>query len=205
MAVMDLLRRSGGLLGPMVLALLVTAACYRPTTVPADGASAANPVPFQASRDGDSESDASSDSGAGAANLPFRETEALPAGTLLSVRLVDPLSVEVPTAKEPFEAILDEPVVIDGSTLIPRGATVFGRVQAARVSKLKPDRGYVRLGLESIHIGKADVAIQTASLFARQTSSSPDVSPIRLEKGRRLTFRLTEEVPLMPPSTQARR
>ena len=64
----------------------------------------------------------------------------------------------------------------------------------------------VRLALESVHMGGVDVPVQTASLFARQGPAA-DISPstVRLEKGRRLTFRLTEPVLLAPQRTQASR
>jgi len=50
----------------------------------------------------------------------------------------------------------------------------------------------VRLALDSIHLGGVDVPVQTASLFTRQNPESDDL--IRLEDGRRLTFRLTGSV-----------
>lgn len=84
-------------------------------------------------------------------------------------------------------------------------AGVTGRVESARTSELKPDRGYLRLSLAFLHVGAVDVPLQTASLFARQDSGAASLSTVRLEKGRRLTFRLTEPVSLHPQRTQASR
>jgi hypothetical protein len=214
------------------LSLLWAGGCARPkglqnssNTPPAERPQ----VPFH---DGDSSgterpSDpfAAQDNGSSApANLPFRDPQNLPAGTLLTVRLKAPISAENPTADASFEAVVDQPVVIEGSKLIPRGAAVSGRIESAQTSNLKRNRGYVRLVLKSIHLAGANLQIQTASLFvrgsatdygvapgetptgaasretglprtgpARKTSGSdPPSAGIRLEKGRLLTFRLTE-------------
>ena len=96
-----------------------------------------------------------------------------------------------------------EPVVVEGNTLIPSGTSVAGRVEAARSSKLKPNRGYVRLALKTVQLGGLSVPLQTASLFAREATFGDDpASNIHLEKGRRLTFRLTETAYTSSPHTQ---
>lgn len=137
----------------------------------------------------------------GETGLPFRDDQSLPAGTMLTVRLKRPIAADDPGASGTFEAIMDEPLVIDGNTLIPRGANAVGRVEAARSSQVKRNRGYVRLILDSIDIAGRDLPVQTSSLFARGDfgeTGGPDgdgsTSVIHLEKGRRLTFRLTEPV-----------
>jgi hypothetical protein len=202
------------LLLTMLLALLGTAGCTRPAGPQSDDAALhadQPPVPFHeqgaTARQGDSpatqESGRSAESG-----LPFHESQNLPAGTLLTVRLKTPVAAENPGANGTFEAVVDEPVVIEGNKLVPRGATVAGRVESARVSNGKRDHGYVRLALDSIHMGGVSLPIQTSSLFVRGNAgdaqaASHEVAPgetpnvaspvvIRLEKGRRLTFRLTE-------------
>jgi hypothetical protein len=130
-------------------------------------------------------------------DLPFQDPQSLPAGTLLTVRTKSSISAENPDANETFVAMVDQPVVIDGNQLVPLGAMVSGRVESARASNLKRNRGYVRLTLESIQLAGSDVPVQTSSLFVRgragptQASESPVV---RLERGRRLVFRLTEPV-----------
>jgi hypothetical protein len=118
---------------------------------------------------------------------------------LLTVRLRNPISTDNPGASGTFDAVVDEAVTVEGSMLIPRGATVAGRVESARASKVKHNRGYVRLTLDSIDINGHDFPVQTSSLFARGDAGkaqAPEVDApgrgISLEKGRRLTFRLTE-------------
>jgi len=141
---------------------------------------------------------------AGPANhLPFQDRQKLPAGTLISVRLKESISAEDPEASVPFEAVVVEPVVIEGTTMIPRGTLVSGRVESARTSKLKPNRGYVRLAIASVDLGGIDVPVQTASLFAQSPLSNASPSVVRLEKGRRLTFSLSEAVFLSSQRAQA--
>ena len=195
----------------MSLVLLWTAACDRPAGLQSDaGATHADQhqVPFHdgaGSPPGGSQAaqDNRPDSETG---LPFHAPQNLPAGTLLTVRLKYPISAENPGANATFETVIDEPVVIEGNRLVPRGTTVAGRVESARASSVKRNRGYVRLALDSIHLAGANLPIQTSSLFVRGNAGgtySPDgevpqsqasAGTIRLEKGRRLTFRLTEPV-----------
>jgi hypothetical protein len=219
---MSRFRRPHGLNGltiwPMLLALLWAVGCARPAGLPSNASAApAEPhqVPFH-DRDGapvrPGDASATQDNGPNPEpDLPFHDPQNLPAGTLLTVRLTGPISAENPGANGTFEAVLDEPVVVEGNKLVPRGVTVAGRVESARASNLRRNRGYVRLALDSIHLSGVNLPIQTSSLFvlgnAGDTSvlqgnaqlgethqSQASAAVIRLEKGRRLTFRLTEPV-----------
>ena len=210
---MSRFRRPQGLtIWPMLLALVWAAGCARPAGLQSgDGAAHADQhqVPFHdgegtpVARQGDAP--AAQDSSLNPeADLPFHDPQNLPAGTLLTVRLKNPISAENPGANGTFEAVVDEPVVIEGNKLVPRGATVAGRVESARASNLRRNRGYVRLALDSIHLAGVNLPIQTSSLFVRGNAGDTHVpqgdvpqseapaAVIRLEKGRRLTFRLTE-------------
>lgn len=118
--------------------------------------------------------------------------EHLPPGTLLVVRLKRPVYASA-SPETHFEAVVDQPVVVGGNTLIPKGASVAGRVESAQTSRIKPNRGYVRLALQSVSVGDRRVPVQTASLFAHEAPlGDAPISVIHLEKGRRLTFRLIE-------------
>lgn len=130
------------------------------------------------------------------AGLPFHDPQNLPAGTLLTVRLMKPVSADG-LGTETFEAVVDRPVIIEGATIVPLGANVAGRVESARASAVERNRGYIRLTLDAIALQGRDMPIQTTSLFASANAEvdggSTGATPaVRLEKGRRLTFRLTE-------------
>ena len=125
-------------------------------------------------------------------DAPLQRFQNLPAGTLVTVRLKKPLYASSLSSEASFEALVVEPVVIRGNTLIPPGASVLGRVESARTSTVKPNRGYVRLALQSVQVGNVRMPLETASLFAREAPLGDDpISVIHLESGRRLTFRLS--------------
>lgn len=192
----------------LAVALLGTMSCSRPNGMAPDAGmtQTAQQAPFHENIDPDNSSAGLSSTSWGNAaqtenSLPFHDSQNLPAGTLLTVRLKSPISAESSTTNS-FAAIVDEPVVIEGNTLIPRGAAVSGRVESVRTSKVKPDRGYVRLALQSVRVGGVDLPVQTASLFARQAPVEVS-SLVRLEKGRRLTFRFTQSVSAPIPTSPA--
>jgi hypothetical protein len=179
-------------------------ACARPTGNEESGTQVSQPVPF---RDAGSTTLSSTQEGSlavpepgvnPATGVPFHDSENLPAGTLLTVRLKNQISSDVLTPGSIFTAVVDDPVVIDGKTLVPRGAMVIGRIESARSSGEK--QGYVRLALNSLDFGGRDLTVNTSSLFARGktgaslASGNNGPTVVHLEPGRRLTFRLTEPV-----------
>jgi hypothetical protein len=138
--------------------------------------------------------------------------QSLPAGTLLTVRLKNELAVDDPDFHGIFDAVVGEAVLVEGNEVVLPGTSVAGRVESARTSGLRINQGYVRLALDSIHMGGRELPIQTSSLFVHgradvtQTSvGGPSQPVVRLESGRRLTFRLTEPVFIAdPPDTPVR-
>jgi len=197
--------------GSVLLAVLWTVGCTSPAglqgadgSVPGDQ----NPAPFH---DGGSKASHRADPSVGQdqgskpeTGVPFRDPQNLPAGTLLVVRLKNSVSAPNADSNGSFEAVIDQDVVIEGNKLIPLGTTVSGRVESARASRLKRNQGYVRLTLDSIQLAATQLPVETASLFVNtgqnqtlQPNSLPggaSLSSIRLEKGHRLIFRLTEPV-----------
>lgn len=197
-----------------LLFVLMSLSCSRPALKP-EGSTQTDQrqVPFQGGATTATESSTATPAEPGKdprteSDLPFRDSQDLPAGTLIPVRLKDAISA-TSDSSETFNAVVDEPVEVEGSTLLPRGAGVEGRVEAAHASQLKRDRGYIRLTLDAIDIAGHQVPVQTASLFvhgeADHAANSDDraAGGIRLESGRRLTFRLIEPVPIEPASTRS--
>jgi hypothetical protein len=131
----------------------------------------------------------------------------LPAGTLVTVKLKNSLSSRG-AAGERFSAVMDEPIVVDGEVIVGRGIDVSGRVESAQASPGTRSSNSFRLTLDSMTIRGKLCPLHTASLFAKATSGEAGKWPIvgisstdgrqnvRLKKGRRLTFRLTEAAPL---------
>jgi hypothetical protein len=94
----------------------------------------------------------------------------VPAGTPIGIRLQNSISSASANSGDHFEAVIDEPVVIDGQVVIPKGANAIGRVVAAKSSGRLHDPGYLRLALSSVTIEGKEVSVQTSSIFAKGSS-----------------------------------
>ena len=79
-------------------------------------------------------------------------------------------------AGDTFSATVDEPVVIDGQTLVARGTRrdrTRARSQALRKSLAgrsrarSPEPGYLRIVLVSLNLGGKPVTIETSSIFVK--------------------------------------
>jgi len=99
--------------------------------------------------------------------LPFVESKALvvPANTAIYVRLQQSISSATAQPGQEFSAELDEPLVVEGQTLAPKGAPVTGKIVAARDSGHLHNAGYLRITLSSITLNGKTVPLQTNSMF----------------------------------------
>ncbi len=77
----------------------------------------------------------------------------VPARTEIAVRLDQSIASDRVTSGDPFFGTVAEPVVIDGQTVIPRGAPVKGRVVSVHESGRLHGVAQLRLALESVEIG----------------------------------------------------
>jgi hypothetical protein len=140
----------------------------------------------------------------------------LPEGTPIPIRPESALSSASSHAGDTFSATIDEPVVIDGQTLIARGTPATGRVLEAKPSASSLGRslepGYLRIVLVSLNVGGRPVMIETSSIFAkggsreeRNPASSAASGASQKDKDivfgidRRLNFRLAQTVDLQQP------
>jgi hypothetical protein len=158
--------------------------------------------------------------------LPFHSAQLciLPSGTFLTVKLDRSLVPENVHAGDTFQASVAGPILIDGRTVIDSGTQVTGRVESAQASSSRigramssgsgPGKGYVQLTLTAIVVDSKQLPLQTASLFARGTSPQTNLSsrrteadlqsnPVRVQKGRRLTFRLIAPITVDEPHAVA--
>jgi len=141
------------------VALAGMTGCSRQLSVPrSTGTTASSQLPF------DRVSDASGVSPT--ADFTF---EGLPAGTEITIRLRSALSSADSRVGNSFEAVLDEPVIIAGKTVAPRGAPVTGSVVDAKTSA-GHDPGYLRMTLASIAMNGRSISLQTSSIFIKAGS-----------------------------------
>jgi hypothetical protein len=99
---------------------------------------------------------------AAAAAAPQPKPITVPAGTGINVRLTQAIDVDVSQAGQTFKAIVDDPVMIGGSTVIPRGASAI--VQAVQVQQSGKMKGSdkISLKLNSIAFGGRVYEVATA-------------------------------------------
>jgi hypothetical protein len=91
----------------------------------------------------------------------------VPAGTALNVRLAQAIDVDVSQAGQNFKAVVDDPVMIGGSIVIPRGASAV--VQAVQVQQSGKMKGsdQITLKLNSIGFGGMVYPVVTAYVEAK--------------------------------------
>lgn len=94
----------------------------------------------------------------------------VPAGTAIAVRLQSSISSSSAHPGDTFDAVLDEPLVVGGETVAPRGAAVTGRVIAAQPSGHLQTPASLRIALSSIQIEGKAVPLHTSSIFVQGTS-----------------------------------
>jgi hypothetical protein len=201
----------------VLVIVLVMAGCSRRETLPLieESASADQHLPFAATSDKN-----------GISPTGSLAPASIPAGTPVTIHLRLSLSSASSRPGDPFEAVLDEPIIIRGHTLAPRGAILSGRVLDARASDRFQEAGYLRLGLTAISLNGKVMPIQTSSIFMKRGSHEQrNVTIIRDGSGnkgaligasvdapgttyatgsmdvgvapeRRLTFRLAQPLPL---------
>ena len=93
---------------------------------------------------------------------PERKKVTVPSGTALNVRLTEGIDVDAAAAGQTFKAVIDDPVMISGSTVIPRGASAS--LQAVKVEQSGKMKGSdkISLKLNSIRFGGMQYAVTTA-------------------------------------------
>ena len=91
----------------------------------------------------------------------------VPAGTHITVRLEETLSSRYSVPGQRFEAVLDQPVVVDDQTVLPTGSPVTGHVVSVRRSGRLRHPGELVLTLDSVTIDDRQVPLQTSEIVAR--------------------------------------
>ncbi len=75
----------------------------------------------------------------------------VPAGTMINVRLTQGIDVDASQTGQTFKAIVDDPVMMNGSIVIPRGASAV--LQAAAVQQSGTMKGSDKISLKMNAIG----------------------------------------------------
>lgn len=102
----------------------------------------------------------------------LKEKLTIPAGTVFDVLLIDSLATDTSTAGDHFLASLAEPIVVAGSTLLPKGTKVRGRVLAVEGAGRVRGVASIRLALTEIIQGNRSIAITTDTFTSIAESST---------------------------------
>ena len=153
-------------LGCLLLVISFAAGCSR--HIPGDNAQAAEHDNAGSQSAGNSDqlpfAQSSSHTDIEASKSPLPEVTFLPEGTVISVRLQTSLSSATAHSGDTFDAVLDDPLVVDGRTIAARGAAARGRVLAARHSGRLHNSGYLRITLASGEIVGQSIPLRTSSI-----------------------------------------
>lgn len=155
------------LIALLSVVLSVTLGCEKQTGVPSDDSAASSTAddPQKLPFDRQAQS-----AGISPSQSLVPAAPKLPAGTPITIRLESAVSSASARTGDRFQGVLDEPIVIEGQTIAPRGTAVTGRVLAAKSSGRLHDPGYLRIALASLNLGGKPVAIETSSIFVKAGS-----------------------------------
>jgi len=95
---------------------------------------------------------------------------ALPAGTKFVIRMIDSVDSERNSVGQTFAASLDEPVMIDGQTIIPRGADVVVKLVDDKESGKLTGRTTLTLDLMSVKVNGRMVDVNTQTVTEQSSS-----------------------------------
>ena len=95
---------------------------------------------------------------------PEPQPVVIPAGTLITVRLQQPLSSKSNKPGDRFDATLSQPISVNGQTVLPNGTLAGGTVTDAKDSGRFKGAAALSLSLDSIVIQGTHYKIQTAEL-----------------------------------------
>jgi hypothetical protein len=91
----------------------------------------------------------------------------VPAGTPITVRLQDSLSSRYSVPGQRFDAVLDEPIVVDDHVVVPRGSLLTGHVTSARRSGRLSHPGELGVTLDSVTVGDRHLELATSNVVVR--------------------------------------
>jgi len=100
----------------------------------------------------------------------------LPTGTAVKMKLETTLATFSSKAGDPFSARVTEPVVVDGKTVIPIGATVEGRVTKANEPRRIAGKPTIAISPENLVLPNGDRFMLNASLVDTNARHGTDVN-----------------------------
>lgn len=103
------------------------------------------------------------------AAAPARTVVTVPSGTAINVRLTQAIDVDTSAAGQTFKAAVDDPVMIGGSIVIPRGASAV--LQAAKVQQSGKMKGSDAISLKINSIAFGGTSYDVAAAYVETKSA----------------------------------
>lgn len=108
----------------------------------------------------------------------------LGAGTVIPVRLQDPLDTSVNQTGEIFRAVVDEDILDGNSVIVPRGSQVEGKLTYVERSGRLKGRAAMSMQFVTLHIGNSSYSLQTEILsFEAEATKSEDATKVGVASG----------------------
>jgi len=104
------------------------------------------------------------------AATPAGPRTVLPAGTRFAIRMIDGVDSERNAIGQTFAASLDEPIMINGETVIPRGADVVVKLVDDKESGKLTGRTTLTLDLMSVKVNGRMVDVNTETVTEESSS-----------------------------------
>lgn len=92
----------------------------------------------------------------------------VPAGTILTVRLIDTVHSDRNRPGDRFTAALDDPIFAGGTVIVPRGSTVEGRVVDARPAGRVSGVSEIAVELDRLLLGSGESVELVTDIVSRQ-------------------------------------
>lgn len=104
------------------------------------------------------------------ASAPVPRRTEVPAGTALVIRMMDDVDSSRDKAGQTFRASIDEPVIVDGRTMIPKGADVVAKLVEDKQAGRLTGRAELTLDLQSVTVDGKAVEVVTGEVVQRGES-----------------------------------
>ncbi|HEX2330061.1 MAG TPA: hypothetical protein VHN74_15150 [Candidatus Angelobacter sp.] len=147
----------------VILSLCLALGCAKSNT-PATSTENSPSTASGAAGDSSGNGNKSGAKSAASQSKPVEEAVTIPAGTVIRARLDETLSSKQSQAGQGFTATVAEPVIVNGNTLIEKGARARGTVVDAKAMGHFKGGALLEIRLNSVEVKGKDTAIQTAAL-----------------------------------------
>ena len=104
--------------------------------------------------------------------VPAVETVTVPAGTMITVAMIDAVGTDTNKAGDTFSASLADPVVVDGKTVLPKGTKVRGRIETLEEPGRVKGKAEISLVLTQLVRNGKTYAIATHPFTAQAESEN---------------------------------